>query len=103
MFTFAYVGDRIDTIERDGGFWESDVPDSTANIRHLHWKRDADGNVIEFTQDGTDSFDAPFVNGVPDFKGTFSPGCAGLLRQFPWLAHEPAPNSTGPRFRDDGD
>jgi YD repeat-containing protein len=101
-YQFIYDGDRIERIDRDGGYWPGEGPDGTPNIR-FEWKRDASGNVVEFTQDGTDSFDAPFLNGEPDFKETYSEGCAPLLQQFPWLAHEPAPNSIGPRFRDDGD
>ena len=101
-YTFTYAGDRIDTIERDGGYWPGDGPDGSPNIR-FHWARDSSGNVVEFTQDGTDAHDAPFVNGVPDYKEVYSAGCAKLLTQFPWLAHEPAPNSIGPRFRTDAD
>jgi hypothetical protein len=101
-FKFSYSGARIDTIDRDGGYWLGDGPDGTPNMR-FHWSRDEQGNLIEFTQDGTDSTDNPFLNGTPDYKETFSKGCAPLLAQFPWLAHDPAPNSIGPRFRDDQD
>lgn len=96
-YRFTYAGDRIDTIDRDGSRFRGDGPDGKADIRY-HWVRDADDNVIEFKQDGTDSFDNPVVDGTPDYEEKFSAGCAPLLEQFPWLAHEPAPNSTAPRF-----
>jgi hypothetical protein len=101
-YTFTWDGDRIDTIGRDGGYWLGDGPDGTPNIS-FHWVRDENDNVTEFTQDGTDSLDNPFVNGTPDYKETYSSGCAPLLKQFPWLAHEPSPNSIGPRFRTEAD
>ena len=65
------------------------------------WQRDAAGMVTRFEQDGTDSFDNPFVDGEPDFAESYSAGCESLLMRFPWLAHEPGPDSAGPRFRND--
>ena len=64
------------------------------------WERGAEG-VERYTQDGTDSFDDPYVNGIPDYEARYSAGCSALLEHFPWLAHEPGGESIGPRYRTD--
>lgn len=99
QYVYDAVG-RIQATERDGGLWKSDVPDGTPNILY-EWQRDSAGTVTTFTGDGTDANDNPFLNGISDYIQTYSPGCRTLLEKFPWLAHEPGPNSTGPRFRTD--
>ena len=98
VWTYVYEGDQVTSVERDGGYWASDVPDGTVNIRY-RWVRDAQGALTAFEQDGTDESDDPFVDGKPDYRETFSPGCAALLQQFPWLGHLPGPDSVGPRWR----
>ena len=96
---YHYDGDRILSVERDGGYWESDVPDGTPNMRFA-WHYDGDV-LIGFTQDGTDSTDNPYINGVPDYVEGYTAGCSSLFEQFPWLRHDPGPDSIGPRFRTD--
>lgn len=97
---FYDAAGRIQAVERDGGYWPSDIPDGTANIRYA-WERDSAGTVSAFSQDGTDSHDNPVVNGEPDYRETYSSGCRPLLAQFPWLAHEPGADGYTPRFSTD--
>lgn len=98
VFTHKYSGDRIDTIDRDGG--AITTPDGETDVR-WQWKRDATGNVIETSEDRTsETAGYPPLDGVPDATTTFSTGCAPILRQFPWLASEPDPNSVGPRYQE---
>ena len=88
----------MSTVERDGGYWDKEVPDGKPDMR-FRWTRGADGVVSSFEQDGIDTFDNPFIDGRPDYRETYSAGCARLLTRFPWLAHIPGPLSVGPRWR----
>lgn len=99
IWTHAFDGDLLTTIERDQGFW--DGSDGVPNIR-FSWLRDADGRLTSFEQDGTDHNDDPHIDGEPDFSETYSPGCQGLLERFPWLSHVPDRDETTPNFRAPG-
>jgi len=91
------VDGRIVVVERDSGFW-GEGPDGVPNIR-WRWTRDDSSNLTRFEQDGTDSFDNPYVNDLPDYAEDYSPGCQPLLTMLPWLGHEPGPFWPGPLFR----
>lgn len=76
--TLAFYDDegRLVRLDSDGNGL-APTPDGTPDIR-LAWTYDDQGNCTGFTQDGTEAFDAPFVDGVPDETRTFDPSCASI-------------------------
>lgn len=95
---YSYEDGVVAAVERDGGSSEEDTPDGTPDIRYS-WERDDDGVVKSFTADGIDLSGDPHINGTPDRLEEYSQGCQSLVTSFPWVAHEPGPDSIGPRFR----
>lgn len=96
IWTYAYENEVLTTIERDQGYW--DGSDGVPDIR-FSWSHDDQGLLRAFEQDGTDHLDAPTIDGVADFRETYSPGCSALLDEHPWLAHLPDRDETTPGFR----
>jgi hypothetical protein len=67
---------RLIGVDVDGGGLGTPV-DGTMDMRRT-WSYDASGRLVHHEQDGTEAFDAPFIDGVPDSAATFDTACAPI-------------------------
>jgi YD repeat-containing protein len=67
---------RLIRVDVDGGGLGTPV-DGTMDMRRT-WSYDGAGRIVHHEQDGTEAFDAPVIDGVPDSTATFDPACAAI-------------------------
>jgi hypothetical protein len=73
---FYDAAGRLVGVDVDGGGLGVPV-DGTIDMRRT-WTYDGAGRVVHHEQDGTERFDQPFIDGVPDSVAEFDPSCAPI-------------------------